>query len=101
MELHLLLVTMNILEELKIFLLQELEKIWEMDGKQEEVEEKILIGLFLKCATAGKINKIQIDTHHFKGNYPDKCSLQAAYLNTKISDKAIVNKVKKMEIIIK
>ena len=27
--------------------------------------------LILKCATAGKINKIQIDTHHFKGNYPD------------------------------
>ena len=24
--------------------------------------------LILKCATAGKINKIQIDTHHFKGN---------------------------------
>jgi len=41
--------------------------------------------LILKCATAGKINKIQIDTHHFKGNYPDKCSIQATYLNDKIS----------------
>jgi len=48
--------------------------------------------LILKCATAGKINKIQIDTHHFKGNYPDKCSLQAAYLNNKISDKNIVRR---------
>jgi len=28
--------------------------------------------LILKCATEGKISKIQIDTHHFKGNYPDK-----------------------------
>ncbi|MBO6489823.1 MAG: allantoicase, partial [Pelagibacteraceae bacterium] len=31
--------------------------------------------LIIKCAAAGKISKIQIDTHHFKGNYPDKCSL--------------------------
>ena len=39
------LVITNILEEQKIFLHQELEKIWAMDGKQEEVEEKILTGL--------------------------------------------------------
>ena len=93
---------MNILEEQKIFLHQEQEKIWAMDGKQEEVEEKISIGLFLNVLAPGKINKIQIDTHHFKGNYPDKCSLQAAYLNNKISDsKAIVEQIKKVEIIIK
>ena len=51
--------------------------------------------LILKCATAGKINKIQIDTHHFKGNYPDRCSLQAAYLNNKTSFKNVVKKSKK------
>jgi allantoicase len=51
--------------------------------------------LIIKCATAGKISKIQIDTHHFKGNYPDKCSLQATYLNTKISSKTIVERSKK------
>jgi len=56
--------------------------------------------LILKCATAGKISKIQIDTHHFKGNYPDKCSLQAAYLNTKISDKAIVNRSRKWKLLL-
>jgi allantoicase len=56
--------------------------------------------LIIKCATAGKINKIQIDTHHFKGNYPDKCSLQAAYLNTKISNKNIVNKSKKWKLLL-
>ena len=50
--------------------------------------------LILKCATAGKINNIQIDTHHFKGNYPDKCSLQATYLNSNISTKNIVKKSK-------
>ena len=50
--------------------------------------------LILKCATTGKINKIQIDTHHFKGNYPDKCSIQAACLNSKMSTKSIVEKSK-------
>ena len=56
--------------------------------------------LILKCATAGKINKIQIDTHHFKGNYPDKFSLQAAYLNEKISTKNIVNKSKNWKLLL-
>ena len=56
--------------------------------------------LILKCATAGKINKIQIDTHHFKGNYPDKCSIQAAYLNGKISSKNIVNKSKNWKLLL-
>jgi allantoicase len=56
--------------------------------------------LILKCAAAGKINKIQIDTHHFKGNYPDKCSLQAAYLNNKISTKSIVSKSKNWKLLL-
>ena len=56
--------------------------------------------LILKCATAGKINKIQIDTHHFKGNYPDKCSVQAAYLNNQNSPKSIVNKSKNWKLLL-
>ena len=56
--------------------------------------------LILKCSTPGKVNKIQIDTHHFKGNYPDTCSLQAAYLNEKISNKSIVNKSKKWKLLL-
>ncbi len=56
--------------------------------------------LILKCAAAGKINKIQIDTHHFKGNYPDKCSLQAAYVNKKISSKSIIKKSKKWRLLL-
>jgi allantoicase len=37
--------------------------------------------LIIKLGRTGTINKIEIDTHHFKGNYPDKCSLQAAYIS--------------------
>ena len=56
--------------------------------------------LILKCATSGKIGKIQIDTHHFKGNYPNKCSLQAANLNGKISTKNIINKSKNWKLLL-
>jgi allantoicase len=31
-------------------------------------------------AQPGVIKKIEVDTAHFKGNYPDRCSLQAAYV---------------------
>ena len=48
--------------------------------------------LILKCATSGKVKKIQIDTHHFKGNYPDSCTIQAAYISKNISPKIIVKK---------
>jgi len=56
--------------------------------------------LIIKCATAGKINKIQIDTHHFKGNYPDKCSIQAAFIDKKISSRTIVNNSKKWKLLL-
>ena len=45
MDLQLLVVTMSILVKLKMFLALGLVLIWVMAGKQEEVEEKILIGL--------------------------------------------------------
>jgi len=51
--------------------------------------------IIIKCAETGKINNIQIDTHHFKGNYPDKCSVQGTYIDSKISEKKIVNKSKR------
>ena len=31
----------------------------------------------IKLATAGDIKRIEVDTSHFKGNYPDSCSLEA------------------------
>jgi len=56
--------------------------------------------LIFKCAAVGKIDKIQIDTHHFKGNYPDMCSIQGAYLNENSSIKSIISKSKKWKIIL-
>ena len=51
--------------------------------------------LIIKCATAAKVNKIQIDTHDFKGNYPDQCSIQASLIKGKLSAKKIVAMSKK------
>ncbi len=48
--------------------------------------------LIIKLGRTGIINKIEIDTHHFKGNYPDRCSIQAAYISKKISNYSVVKK---------
>jgi len=51
--------------------------------------------LIIKLGRTGKINKIEIDTHHFKGNYPDRCSIQGTYIHKKISNHSIVKKSNK------
>ncbi|MDC1330813.1 allantoicase, partial [Pelagibacteraceae bacterium] len=38
--------------------------------------------LILNSLDGKEIDKIEISTHHFKGNFPSYCSLQAAYLPT-------------------
>ena len=48
--------------------------------------------LIIKLGRTGIINKIEIDTHHFKGNYPDRCSVQATYIPKKISNYTVVKK---------
>jgi len=32
--------------------------------------------VIIRLATQGIIKKIIVDTHHFKGNYPDRCSIE-------------------------
>lgn len=40
----------------------------------------------LKLGKPGKIQKIEVDTNHFKGNYPDRCSIDAVYAPGAILD---------------
>ena len=48
-----------------------------------------------------RINKkIEIDTHHFKGNYPDTCSIQTANITKDLSNKSIVNNSKNWKFIL-
>ena len=37
--------------------------------------------LIINCVNGKEVNNIEISTHHFKGNFPSHCSLQAAYLS--------------------
>ncbi len=37
--------------------------------------------IIIKLAGAAKIKKIEVDTHHFKGNFPDRCSVEAVSLS--------------------
>jgi allantoicase len=46
--------------------------------------------LILNCIEGKKIDKIEISTHHFKGNFPSHCSLQAEFISNKKSSSSIV-----------
>ncbi len=56
--------------------------------------------LIIKLGRSGTLDKVEIDTHHFKGNYPDTCSLQAAYIPKKISNYSVVKKSTKWKSIL-
>ena len=45
---------------------------WETRRRREEGNDWVLISL----ARAGTIRKVIVDTAHFKGNYPESCSIQ-------------------------
>ena len=47
---------------------------WETRRRREPGNDWIII----KLATKGSIKKIEIDTAHFKGNYPDQASVQVS-----------------------
>ena len=49
---------------------------WETRRRREPGNDWIVIAL----GAAGNAKRIEIDTAHFKGNYPDRCSIQAARL---------------------
>ena len=57
--------------------------------------------LILNSLNGKEIDKIEISTHHFKGNFPSYCSLQAAYLPTLKSSKQIVNSSPKWKYLLK
>lgn len=49
---------------------------WETRRRREPGHDWCIIAL----ASAGVIEAIEVDTAHFKGNYPDRCSIQAAHV---------------------
>jgi allantoicase len=47
---------------------------WETHRRREPGNEWAIFAL----GHPGRVNRVEVDTTHFKGNYPDRCSLQAA-----------------------
>jgi allantoicase len=45
----------------------------------------------IKLATMGEIRRVEVDTSHFKGNYPDTCSLEAWDAEGKIVDESTIS----------
>ena len=56
--------------------------------------------LIIKFGKPGLVKKLEIDTHHFKGNYPDTCSIQTANITKNLSNKSIVNNSKNWKFIL-
>ena len=56
--------------------------------------------LIIKFGKSGLIKKLEIDTHHFKGNYPDTCSIQTANIAKNVSNNFIVRNSKKWKYIL-
>ena len=56
--------------------------------------------IIIKFGMPGMIKKLEIDTHHFKGNYPDSFTIQSAFIPNKISSKKIINNSKKWKLVL-
>jgi allantoicase len=48
---------------------------WETKRRRGAGNDWVIIAL----GSAGTVSKIEVDTNHFKGNYPDSCSIDACH----------------------
>jgi allantoicase len=44
--------------------------------------------VIVKLGVPGVIRRVEVDTSHFKGNYPESCSLEACYIEQSVGDGA-------------
>ena len=58
---------------------------WETRRRREPGNDWVILAL----GHAGRIAQVEVDTAHFKGNYPDRCSLQAALVTGGTDESAI------------
>ncbi len=49
---------------------------WETRRRREPGHDWVIVAL----GHPGLVKRVEVDTAHFKGNYPDRCSLEAAYI---------------------
>ncbi|HUR42658.1 MAG TPA: allantoicase [Aestuariivirga sp.] len=58
---------------------------WETRRRREPGNDWIIV----KLGAAGIVEKVEVDTCHYKGNYPDRCSLQAAHVALATGDEGM------------
>jgi allantoicase len=58
---------------------------WETRRRREPGNDWIIVAL----GAAGDVKRVEVDTAHFKGNYPDRCSIQAARLQSSTDEEVI------------
>ena len=56
--------------------------------------------IIIKFGKPGIINKLEIDTHHFKGNYPEYVTVQSGLIPNKFNLNKILKNSKKWKVII-
>ncbi len=56
--------------------------------------------IIIKFGMPGVIHKLEIDTHHFKGNYPDSITVQSALVPKKFKLKKILNESKNWRLLL-
>ena len=69
---------------------------WETRRRREPGNDWIII----KLAQKGNIEKIEIDTAHFKGNYPDRASIQAISIDKNLTTKDLIQNSENWNIIL-
>ena len=69
---------------------------WETRRRREPGNDWIII----KLAQKGNIERIEIDTAHFKGNYPDRASIQAISIDKNITTKDLIQDSENWNIIL-
>ncbi|RKH06148.1 allantoicase [Corallococcus praedator] len=55
--------------------------------------------IVVKLATAGTLRRAEVDTHFFKGNFPDRCSLEGIHLEEPLLDFANATHLKWKELL--
>jgi allantoicase len=60
---------------------------WETRRRREPGNDWIIV----KLGAAGVVERIEVDTAHYKGNYPDRCSVMAALVESG-ADKSLVSR---------
>jgi len=68
---------------------------WETRRRREPGNDWIVISL----GASGTVKRIVLDTAHFKGNYPDRCSVQGAMIKNPVNENILAEKCNWSEII--